>query len=739
MAQRFTFIRHGQAEHNVLLDTGDPDDREKGKAIRDPALTLLGREQAQKLQDLLRNARFDLVITSPFLRALQTTAMAFEAPTSAARILAQPACGEHFGLPCDQGRPLTTLTDDARLPRAFRRRDGGRVDWSAVAQAEEDTAQGREGEAWWTQGCASSGNEASERVALRALVFKRHLLSRHRPEPRIAVVAHGGFFRRLLGVSFENGEFRTYTRAELAAAGVPACIISDPKLIRGSQPRRQGSGGGAGGASGGGGVPRALVWLATFVLVAVVFFSLPQLVVVAGARVPVPVPAANTPPAPGKIFDITAFGAVGDGVTKNTGAFERAIEACADAVINGAGCEVVVPAGGVFLTGSFNLTSGMTFTVDGTILGSPDPSDYPLLPPLPSWGGSYYCEKGHYGGNFFHAANDTATHGYRHAALVHAVGVRGVLVRGRGEVNGNGLPWLERCHDDGIPYDRPHMVQFEYSSDLQFLGPLVFNNSANWNFHLYDCERVEVGGGLRLNNPRWPALGGGTGNTDGLDIDSCRDVHVHDITVAVNDNTLCIKSGLDGAGVAYGHPTENVLLEDITLLRGGSMAIGSDSSGGARNITFRRIRARGMATVIDLKTRRGRGGLVEDVVFDEIEATGTHRLYQINMWYFCNVPGRPPIPAGANCSAVAPPSLTPSYRNITFSNIRAALVQTGPDEPHAVGVFNGLPESIITGIVMDNVTVTYADGVTPASWGSGACNNTQGTVTKTVPAPPCLT
>ena len=79
MAQRFTFIRHGQAEHNVLLDTGDPDDRKKGKAIRDPALTLLGREQAQKLQDLLRNAHFDLVITSPFLRALQTTAMAFEA------------------------------------------------------------------------------------------------------------------------------------------------------------------------------------------------------------------------------------------------------------------------------------------------------------------------------------------------------------------------------------------------------------------------------------------------------------------------------------------------------------------------------------------------------------------------------------------------------------------------------------------------------------------------------------
>ena len=322
---------------------------------------------------------------------------------------------------------------------------------------------------------------------------------------------------------------------------------------------------------------------------------------------------------------------------------------------------------------------------------------------------------------------------------MHAVGVRNVVVRGSGEVNGNGLPWLQRCHDEGIAYDRPHMVQFEYGSDLRFLGPLTFNNSANWNFHLYACERVEVGGGLVLNNPRWPQLHGSSGNTDGLDIDSSRDVHVHDITVAVNDNTLCIKSGLDGAGVAYGRPTENVLLEDITLLRGGAMAIGSDSSGGARNITFRRIRASGMRNIIHFKTRRGRGGLVEDVVFDGIEASGvTGNVFGVEMWYFCDVPGRPPIPDGANCSAEAPPDLTPRYRNLAFRNIRATLAQS-PGEPHAPGVFDGLPEAVVENVTMSNVTVFYADGTTPATWGSGVCNNTKGVATDgTSPVPPCF-
>ena len=106
--QLYTFIRHGQAEHNVLLDSGDPEKRKLGKAIRDPALTDVGEQQAQRVQDSLRDegAHFDVVITSPFLRALMTTARAFADPASAARIVADPACGEHYGLPCDQGRAL---------------------------------------------------------------------------------------------------------------------------------------------------------------------------------------------------------------------------------------------------------------------------------------------------------------------------------------------------------------------------------------------------------------------------------------------------------------------------------------------------------------------------------------------------------------------------------------------------------------------------------------------------------
>jgi len=337
--------------------------------------------------------------------------------------------------------------------------------------------------------------------------------------------------------------------------------------------------------------------------------------------------------------------------------------------------------------------------------------------------------KGHYGGNFFRRSEDGAM---RYSSLVHGPsGTRNVTITGAGSINGNGLPWLQRCHDEGLQYDRPHMVQFEGCSDINIVGSesrsLVFNNSANWNTHFFDSDRIFIQR-LELLNPSWPQLHGSTGNTDGLDIDSCRDVVARNLTVAVNDNTLCVKSGLDAAGIAFAKPSERVLFEDITLVRGGAMAIGSESSGGARNITFRNIRSF-VDNPISIKSRRGRGGIVEDVAFENIHAINASLALKVDLWYFCGS-----CADCANCSLPAGKLLTPVVRNLLFANISILLSHNS----QSVGDLDGLPESQIQNLIMQNVTMRQSDGEPLKLW-QGACNNTRGRADGlTFPIPPCL-
>jgi polygalacturonase len=122
------------------------------------------------------------------------------------------------------------------------------------------------------------------------------------------------------------------------------------------------------------------------------------------------------------VISITDVGGVGDGKTSNTASFVGAVAKLAET-----GGTLKVPAG-VFLTGPFNLTSHMTLLVEdgGTILGSTNLSEWPLMPPMPSYG----------------QGRDHP--GPRHVSLIHGFNLTDVVVTGNGTIDGNGAFWWDR-------------------------------------------------------------------------------------------------------------------------------------------------------------------------------------------------------------------------------------------------------------------------------------------------------
>jgi len=175
------------------------------------------------------------------------------------------------------------------------------------------------------------------------------------------------------------------------------------------------------------------------------------------------------------------YGAQGDGLHSDTAAIQRAIDTCRDhSLPTTAHVEVVLPAGLTFLTGALNLTSFMTLRVEGTLLGSTDPADYPVVPALPGYG---VCRDSGY---------PAANAGARHQALISGWHLRSVAVMGQGVVNGQGLlrdpglnsSWESRQASNTLDYGRPRVYEPMFSSDMR-LQNINITNQAFWAVHPY--------------------------------------------------------------------------------------------------------------------------------------------------------------------------------------------------------------------------------------------------------------
>jgi polygalacturonase len=310
---------------------------------------------------------------------------------------------------------------------------------------------------------------------------------------------------------------------------------------------------------------------------------------------------------------VNDFGAKGDGVTVDTAAVQRALDA-------GAGKhKVVTLRPGIYLIGSVFVKSGTHLIVPKgvTLRGIQELSAYPLMP--------------------------TRVAGIEMtwpAALVNVYKQHDVQITGDGNMDGDGSYWWKSYWDLRREYDakglrwaadydakRPRLIQIFDSSDVMLDGPTL-QRSGFWTVHICYSHDVTVDHITIRNN-----IGGRGPSTDGVDIDSSRKVLVQHADIDVNDDALCLKAGRDADGLRVNRPTEDVVIRD-SVIRSGAAAVtfGSETSGGFRNIEAYNLTAGpGVGAGVLIKSAKVRGGGGSDLRVHDLHLDGVKVPIEVNL------------------------------------------------------------------------------------------------------------
>ena len=435
--------------------------------------------------------------------------------------------------------------------------------------------------------------------------------------------------------------------------------------------------------------------------------------------IPFNMPEVQLPSIPDREVVLTDFGAVGDGVTLCTEAFSRAFEA----LEKQGGGRLVVP-DGIWFTGPIGLKSHteLHLSNNAVIVFSADQDLYPII-----------------------QTNFEGLDMKRCLSPIHAEGATDIAITGKGTIDGNGTPWRELkkrkvgddiwnptvkaggvLSDDGKTwypdegYKKARLTAGSLnkqadSLDLQeiktFLRPVLvslrncervlledatFQNSPAWNIHPLWCKHVTVKN-IQVRNPHYST------NGDGIDIEACENVHVSGSSFDVGDDAICIKSGKDEDGRRYGIPCQNLVIEDCTVYHGhGGFVIGSEMSGGARNILVRNCRFMGTDVGLRFKSTRGRGGVVKDIWCRDIYMKDITSYGVIFNLYYAGVAESDKGEDGKE-DLLPVDETTPEFRDIHFDHI----VCSGAKQAIYI---NGLPELPIRGLDFHNSVFTAQKG-----------------------------
>jgi exo-poly-alpha-galacturonosidase len=359
-------------------------------------------------------------------------------------------------------------------------------------------------------------------------------------------------------------------------------------------------------------------------------------------------------------FIITDYGAVADGKTLNTNAIQSTIDRC----FSEGGGTVVIP-GGIFLSGAVFLKQGVNLYIEkgGTLKGTVNPDDYPQV--STRWEG-VECEWT--------------------SAFINAFDMTGVKLTGEGTIDGSGDQWMERYPRGSreLKVGRPRLIAIQNCSDVLVSG-LSMKNNACWGlFILYSRDVVAKNLTIRAEH--------NIISSDGIDIDSGKDIYITGCDIDVNDDCISIKSGKDEDGRRVNRPAEEILIDKCHFRYGhGGVAMGSEMSGGIRNVEIRNcIMEADNWAPIRFKSQPSRGGIVENITYRDIKLQDTQKAFEFNMeWRM-----RPPI---------KPPSdPLPVVRNINIINVSGTV--------QAVGDMHGLKESPIENVIFTNCEITAQTG-----------------------------
>ncbi len=269
-----------------------------------------------------------------------------------------------------------------------------------------------------------------------------------------------------------------------------------------------------------------------------------------------------------------------------------------------------------------------------------------------------------------------------------AVDANNICIKGEGTINGNGENWWYQGESDE---KRPRTIQFINCKEVSVQG-IKIKNSPCWTVHPICCENVYIDN-VTINNPYEAP------NTDGINPESCKNVRISNCFVDVGDDCVTIKSGLQSDVLQRQNSCENITITNCIFAHGhGGVVIGSEMSGGVKNITVSNCIFQNTDRGIRIKTRRKRGGVVEDIAVNNIIMDKVIAGITVNGYYGCGAD-----PDDIELFSELPAKVTnetPIMRNIMISNVIMKNVL-------ASGVYlYGLPEMPVSNIKIINSDVT---------------------------------
>ena len=436
-------------------------------------------------------------------------------------------------------------------------------------------------------------------------------------------------------------------------------------------------------------------------------------------NLPFNMPEIFPPTFPDYIVNIKDFGAIGDGKIICTEAFSKAI----DNLSSHGGGKLLVPSG-IWLTGPIELKSNINLHLEvGAIIQfSGDDSLYPII-----------------------KSSFEGLETFRCQSPLSANNATNIAVTGNGVLDGNGQfwrpvkkakvtesQWVEILKRPGgvvskkdywVPNEgyakaeekanmnvviaeteeewneykrflRPVMVNFINCKNILLQG-VIFQNSPAWNLHPLMCENLIIENVL-AKNPSYAQ------NGDALDLDSCKNALIINSKFDAGDDGICVKSGKDEDGRKRGKPSENIVVNGCTVFAGhGGFVVGSEMSGGVRNIQVRNCQFLGTDVGLRFKSTRGRGGVVENIFIEQISMTDIKTdAITFNMFYGGNsvVEVYEDEDLNNHLSKKKVDETTPVFRNINIQDIICSGASRAME-------FNGLPEMPIDGVYLKNLNI----------------------------------
>ncbi len=437
-------------------------------------------------------------------------------------------------------------------------------------------------------------------------------------------------------------------------------------------------------------------------------------------NLPFPMPEVKAPQFANRTFNIADYGAKGDGTSLCTDAFAKAI----DELSAKGGGKLIVPQG-VWFTGPIQLKSNVNLHLEkgAVILFSGDETLYPII--------------------------KTSFEGLetrRCMSPLSANGATNIAVTGQGAIDGNGVYWRplkkskvtasmwKKITSQGGVFKRDDLwfpsegylkgdslanmnvpqglkTDKEWESIRKFLRPVmvslvncknvllqdvIFENSPAWNIHPLMCENVILDN-LLVRNPSYAQ------NGDGLDLESCKNALIVNCTFDAGDDGICIKSGKDADGRRRGKPCENVVIDGCTVFQGhGGFVVGSEMSGGVKNILVQNCQFLGTDVGLRFKSCRGRGGVVSNIYIKNISMFDIQADAVTFDLYYGGKSVVEVMESGekANNVDMRPvDETTPEFRDIYIEDVVCR-------NANRALFFNGLPEKPIENINLKNIHIT---------------------------------